>query len=170
MPFPIDTYKKYNDSTTGSDSSFYYFYFKRFCLFHFSSSVMRRMLPTVSQPRFFNLTSTFRSDSDFSLPYFHTQLRDSPCENCLPNSTLIFSKTKLMVWIVSNCKTQSKREEYMAQLSKYIKVDVFGKCGNSTPDCPRMQRNCTKQLIESYKFYFAIENSICKDYFTGEKV
>ena len=168
MPFPIDTYKKYNNSTTGSDSSF--FYFKRFCLFHFSSSVMRRMLPTVSQPGFFNLTSTFRSDSDFLLPYFHTQVRDSPCENCLPNSTtVIFNKTKLMVWIVSNCKTQSKREEYMDELSKYIKVDVFGKCGNSTPDCPRMQRNCTKRLIESYKFYFAVENSICKDYFTGEK-
>ena len=129
---------------------------------------MRGMLPTISQPGFFNLTSTFRSDSDFPVPYFHTEMRESPCDNCLPDSTLL-NKIKLMAWIVSHCKTQSKREEYMAELSKYINVDVFGKCGNPTPECPKTQRNCTKRLIESYKFYFAVENSICKDYFTGEK-
>ena len=154
---------------TDSDKSFYYFYCKRFCVFHFSSRNMEIIMPTVSQPGFFNLTSTFRSDSDFPVPYFYAQVRDSPCDHCLPNSTLRLNKTKLMVWIVSHCKTLSKREDYMAKLSKYVNVDVFGKCGNSTPECPKMQRNCTKQLIENYKFYFAAENSICKDYFTGEK-
>ena len=112
------------------------------------------MLPTVSQPGFFNLSSTFRSDSDFPVSYFHTEIRERPCDNCLPNSTLLLNKTKLMVWIVSHCKTQSKREDYMTEVSKYINVDVFGKCGNSTPDCPKTQRNCTKQLTENYKFLF----------------
>ena len=93
---------------------------------------MNRILPTVSQPGFFNLTAHFRSDSDFPFQYFHTQVRDSPCDHCLPNSSLLNGKTKLMVWMVSHCKTQSKREDYIAELSKYIKVDVFGKCGNYT--------------------------------------
>ena len=74
-----------------------------------------------------------------------------------------------MVWIVSNCKTQSKREEYMAELSKYIKVDVFGKCGNFTPECDSLwHSSCTNNMMQDYKFYFAAENSICKDYFTGK--
>ena len=129
---------------------------------------MRRMLPTVSKPGFFNLTSTFRSDSDFPVPYFHTQSRKRPCGHCLPNSNLILNKTKLMVWIASNCKTQSKREEYIAELSKYIKVDVFGKCGFFTHKCQSyLVDSCTNSMMEGYKFYFAAENSICKEYFTG---
>ena len=153
---------KFNDSISIFDRP------KKIC-FHFRNYYNRIILPTVSQPGFFNLTSTFRSDSDFPVPYFHTQLRDSPCDNCLPNSTLLLNKTKLMVWIVSNCKTQSKREDYMAELSKYIKVDVFGKCGNFTPECDSLwQSSCTNSMMDGYKFYFAAENSICKDYFTGK--
>ena len=74
-----------------------------------------------------------------------------------------------MVWIVSNCKTQSKREEYMDELSKYIKVDVFGKCGNFTHKCHNyLNGSCTNNMMEGYKFYFAAENSLCKEYFTGK--
>ena len=130
---------------------------------------MKQILPTVSQPGFFNLTSHFRSDSDFPVPYFHTRHLDRPCDHCVPNATVLLNKTKLMTWIVSHCKTQSKREDYVAELSKYIKVDVFGKCGNLTPECLNRDLPCTKELIKSYKFYFAAENSICKDYFTGKQ-
>ena len=125
---------------------------------------------TVSQPGFFNLTSHFRSDSDFPVPYFSTKIRDKPCDDCLPNSTLLNGKTKLMVWIVSHCKTQSKREDYMAELSQYMKVDVFGKCGNFTPECTRRYLSCTNSTMEGYKFYFAAENSICKEYFSGKEL
>ena len=49
----------------------------------------------------------------------------------------------------------------MAELSKYIKVDVFGKCGNFMPECfGNWQHKCTNHLIKNYKFYFAAENSI----------
>ena len=108
------------------------------------------MLPTFSQPGFFNLTSTFRSDSDLPSQYFSTERRSMP-------------------WIVSHCKTQSKRENYMAELSKYIKVDVFGKCGNFIPKCDsHKDYSCTNSMMEGYKFYFAAENSFCKEYFTGK--
>ena len=57
----------------------------------------------------------------------------------------------------------------MVELSKHIKVDVFGGCGAPVPECPRDRHTeCTSQLIETYKFYFAAENSLCKDYFTGK--
>ena len=95
---------------------------------------MRRLLPTFSQPGIFNLTSHFRSDSDLPFQYFSTKQRSIPCDHCVPSSSILLNKTKPMLWIVSHCNTQSKREDYMAELSKYIKVDVFGKCGNFTPD------------------------------------
>ena len=72
-----------------------------------------------------------------------------------------------MVWFVSHCKTNSRREEYIAELSKHIHVDIYGKCGNQT-SCGRDHwTNCTDVSIEDYKFYFAGENSICQEYFTG---
>ena len=76
-----------------------------------------------------------------------------------------------MIWIVSNCKTQSKREEYVVELSKYINVDVFGKCGNFTHKCHNyLNGTCTNNMMEGYKFSFAAENSLCKEYFTGKKM
>ena len=57
----------------------------------------------------------------------------------------------------------------MAELSKYIKVDVLGKCGNFTRECDSLwQSSCTNNMMQGYKFYFAAENSICKYYFTGK--
>ena len=57
----------------------------------------------------------------------------------------------------------------MVGLSKYIKVDVFGKCGNFTQKCQSyLDDSCTNSMMEGYKFYFAAENSICEEYFTGK--
>ena len=33
-----------------------------------------------------------------------------------------------MLWIASHCWTDSRREEYVKQLSKFIPVTVVGKC------------------------------------------
>ena len=37
--------------------------------------------------------------------------------------------------MVSNCNTHSRREAYVAEMRKYVDVDVYGRCG---------QLNCTK--------------------------
>ena len=89
-------------------------------MLHFSPNKMK-FSEAMSQPGFFNLTSSFRRDSDLPNPHFYTERRVSPCDLCVPNTTLLLNKTKLITWIVSHCKTQSKREDYMAELSKYIK-------------------------------------------------
>ena len=140
-----------------------------FVRLYFSTEKFNKtILPTVSQPGFFNLTSTFRSDSDFPIPYFYTERRNSPCDKCPPNSSLLATKNKFMIWIVSHCYTQSKREYYMKELAKYIPVDIFGKCGNRTK-CDSWRKDCTRDMMKDYKFYFAAENAICKEYFTGNK-
>ena len=49
-----------------------------------------------------------------------------------------------------------------------LRVDVFGKCGNFTPKCgSHKDYSCTNSMMKGYKFYFVAENSICKEYFTG---
>jgi hypothetical protein len=76
-----------------------------------------------------------------------------------------------VAWFVSNCKTQSQREEYVEALAKYIPVDVYGECGSFT--CGSRHQNnrsyCDKTLLSdpgSYKFYLSFENSLCDGYVT----
>ena len=38
---------------------------------------------------------------------------------------------KLVAWMVSNCYTASRREQYVLELQKYISVDVYGNCENA---------------------------------------
>ena len=115
------------------------------------------------------MTSTFRSDSDLPIPYLVTKPREEPCKDCLPDSTVLDQKTKLLSWFVSHCKTESKREEYAAELSKYIPLDIFGYCGNKTNcDNTKWKDSCTENLLHEYKFYFSAENALCKEYFTGK--
>ena len=76
-------------------------------------------------------------------------------------------KPKMVAWVVSNCKTPSKREKYVSELQKFIPVDVFGKCGEKK--CPGKRTNsgeCGALLERDYMFYLTFENSKCTDYVT----
>ena len=55
----------------------------------------------------------------------------------------------------------------MEELQKYIKVDVYGKCGKlKCGDSLDRQHSCYDMLQKNYKFYLSFENSECKDYVT----
>ena len=74
-------------------------------------------------------------------------------------------KKKMVAWFVSNCKTASAREKYVEELSEYVAVDIYGKCGNLT--CSYNQRDqCFDMLRTTYKFYLSFENAFCPDYVT----
>ena len=81
-------------------------------------------------------------------------------------SSIFARKSKSVAWIVSHCKVNSKRMAYVKKMSKYIDIDIYGKCGRYTCDD---NKDCKKQLSDSYKFYLAFENSLCKEY-TTEKL
>ena len=125
----------------------------------------------LNQTGFFNLTATFRSDSDFPIPYWRTEPRNKPCMSCLPNSTILKQKNKFLTWFVSNCNTNSQREKYFEKLSNYIPTEKMGKCRTKT-SCDRDKRktNCTLEVVQKSKFYFSAENAICKDYITGKTI
>ncbi|XP_063585989.1 alpha-(1,3)-fucosyltransferase C-like [Penaeus indicus] len=109
----------------------------------------------------FNWTFTYRLDSDIPNPYGRVYRLRQPH----PPSDYNYAgnKTKLVAWFVSNCKTRSGREQVVQALQKWIKVDVYGRCGPLK--CPR-SAECTEMLNATYKFYLSFENSLCQDYAT----
>ena len=54
---------------------------------------------------------------------------------------------------------------YVKKMSKYIDIDIYGKCGNHTCDD---NKDCTKELSDSYQFDLAFANSLCKEYTTEQ--
>lgn len=110
----------------------------------------------------FDWSMTYRRDSEIFLSY-STEKRNTPLHK--DYHAIFKQKTKSVVWVVSNCFTESKREKYIRELGKYIDVDIYGKCGKSK--CPKNSMSeCHEFLSQRYKFYLAFENSLCKDYIT----
>lgn len=68
----------------------------------------------------------------------------------------------------------------MKKLQQFLPVDIFGGCGKSkgrkhstkeSPrigpfNCPKPTANCIAKLDEEYRFYLALENSVCTGYIT----
>ncbi|KAI9551468.1 hypothetical protein GHT06_021801 [Daphnia sinensis] len=133
-------------------------------------------------PHFFNWTATYRLDSDLFGPMFYGfQFANKNSVLMRPNDLTnyyglnITSKTKMAAWFVSNCQTSINREGYVRELSRYVQVDVFGKCLENRKSCPipRNPQNqplyyeptdCDVMLERDYLFYLSFENSFCPDY------
>ncbi|XP_076658267.1 alpha-(1,3)-fucosyltransferase C isoform X2 [Halictus rubicundus] len=136
---------------------------------------------------YFNLTMTYRLDSDVVWTYGDVEEKATgrvvaPMANTTwveyynrtgdqkpidtPKSLMerIEGKTKPIAWFVSNCHAKSGREKYIFELSKHVAVDVYGKCGDHA--CARTQ-DCFGEVAEpNYFFYLSFENSLCEDYVT----
>ncbi len=113
----------------------------------------------------FNLTMTYRTDSDIPVELIHVfPLPDT--EEIPIERNLYKSKTKMVVWFVSACtKSGSPRIQYAAELAKFISVDIYGECGNLT--CSKGEKeSCIEMAEKTYKFYLSFENSACIDYVT----
>jgi hypothetical protein len=100
---------------------------------------------------FFNLTMTFRQDSDIKLPY--GMVIPLPTNNCsseqnsfqennlTPQKWLDFNpddptvklkqKPKDIAWLVSHCDTKSGREHIVSnmKLLTSLNIDIYGTCG-----------------------------------------
>ena len=146
----------------------YRFPHQRFVFFELESPSNPRS-PTLTANRtrydFFNWTMTYRSDSDIVTREVHGKVVPINTKQKKPSTNDFWrSKSKLVAWFVTNCDTAIRREEYVRQLSQFIPVDIYGKCGNLT--CSKENGTCYKMLRNDYKFYLALENSWCPDYVT----
>ena len=156
---------------------------QRFVFFEMESPVNTDPLPMFDERTrfgFFNWTMTYRLDSDivnrdsygFIVPRRRTLASKYPIthsgdmtlvERKDPSSSKPSSKKKLAAWFVSNCVTSSQREDYVKELSRYVPVDIYGKCGKMA--CTD-RNQCREMIRTDYKFYIGFENSLCSDYVT----
>ncbi|XP_053329195.1 3-galactosyl-N-acetylglucosaminide 4-alpha-L-fucosyltransferase FUT3-like [Spea bombifrons] len=102
----------------------------------------------------FNMTMTFRQDSDIYRPYGRIQALKEPQNLTIP------AKSKLVSWVVSQWYPGAPRIAYYEELKKHIPIDVYGKRNM------KLSRDDFYSTISQYKFYLAFENSIYKDYIT----
>lgn len=147
---------------------------------------------------FFNLTWTYKLDSDATWRYFVVRNKKGKIIGPKVNMhwmdtrhmkpTSKYTKSKLQkksvaaAWIVSHCETTSHREAFYRnlknELNKFnLRIDVYGDCGEMFTyplpynlECDRDKMDECYALLESdYYFYLAFENSKSEDYVT-EKV
>ncbi|KAI9559152.1 hypothetical protein GHT06_015941 [Daphnia sinensis] len=151
---------------------------QRYIFWSRESPVWRhRLYDTELMAHFFNWTMTYRWDSDVVGPYGYVKPianvplhpSDDHMKLFLSNPTGVVNyaegKTKMAAWLVSNCNAKSSRKEMVTKLQQYVDVDVYGKCG--TMSCSKDQAKVCKELAtKKYKFYMALENSLCLDYVT----
>lgn len=137
----------------------------------------------------FNLTATFKHDSSIHVDYKqfrdwsdvlldmdyineYKKLNDSNPAKSLTDLS-IKNKKASVVWFVSHCETYSRRELYVKELLNYINIDIYGNCdkyfipySKKDPCASKKNVKCLNNLLNSYKFYLAFENSLCQDYIT----
>ncbi|XP_038597458.1 3-galactosyl-N-acetylglucosaminide 4-alpha-L-fucosyltransferase FUT3-like [Tachyglossus aculeatus] len=102
----------------------------------------------------FNMTMSYRSDSDFFTPYGSLEPQDEPENFTIP------PKSKMVAWAVSNWNPSSRRVQYYEELKKHLQVDVFGRQHKPLP------RSQLLSTLSQYRFYLAFENSQHQDYIT----
>lgn len=113
----------------------------------------------------FNLTMNYHDEADIPVKYGYTDLVADPPKITINYESIFEAKTGQVVWFVSDCHTDGGRESYVLELSKYVSVDVYGKCG--TKECfPSQSSTCIERILPRYKFCLSFENAICEDYVT----
>ena len=104
-----------------------------------------------------NLTMTYLRKSD--IVENHSTVLSGKFDGGFNSSrNYLEGKNRSAVAVISNC--MKRRLEYVHELSKFIDVDVYGKCGKQ-----KLCKNCWEDL-RHYKFYLSFENSVCTDYVT----
>lgn len=110
----------------------------------------------------FNWTMTYRQDSTVLAIYGEFVPLSLEERSKYRHQNYFENRTKMAASIVSHCHDDGKRYRLIHELSQYISIDQYGKCGNLS--CPKSNPKICKS--SDYKFRIAFENSFCKDYIT----
>ncbi|XP_044060043.1 alpha-(1,3)-fucosyltransferase 4-like [Siniperca chuatsi] len=119
----------------------------------------------------FNLTLTYRTDSDIFLPYGYLVPREritKGLQNRFAHPLRAPSRShlvrpRLLAWVISNWSESHARVAFYYQLRRHIQVDVFGRAGRPLP---KDSGGSVVRLVRRYQFYLALENSQHTDYIT----
>lgn len=136
---------------------------------------------------FFNLTWTYKLQSDSPLPYIAIKNKSGhvigpkekmhwmEIDEMKPTSKYVKRKIRgkkiAAAWIVSHCDTVNKRYEFVEELQKHLagynhSVDIYGHCGKSLCPLNEAMNECYALIESDYYFYLSFENSFHSDYVT----
>ncbi len=105
----------------------------------------------------FNLTVSFLRTSDVRLP-----INKTTSSKKLP--IRVARKPQRVVWYPNRCvEHNSKLWKYVEALSKYLDVDVYGKCGNVSCSSDSDIAQCISSIEKKYMFYLSFQDGICED-------
>ncbi|XP_069003428.1 alpha-(1,3)-fucosyltransferase 4-like [Embiotoca jacksoni] len=118
----------------------------------------------------FNLTMSYRTDSNIFLPYGYLVPRARTARGLKSNlkhrlhgpSHSDLLRPRLAAWVISNWSESHARVALYYQLRRFIRIDVFGRAGRPLPQ----GSDSVVQLVRRYLFYLALENSQHTDYIT----
>ncbi|XP_055079805.1 4-galactosyl-N-acetylglucosaminide 3-alpha-L-fucosyltransferase 9-like isoform X2 [Periophthalmus magnuspinnatus] len=105
----------------------------------------------------FNLTCSYRRDSDIFTPYGSLVPVSNDKKPCFRLPT----KDKLVCWIVCNWNSHFKRVQYFNELKKHVEIKTYSRAFGEY-----ISNEMYVEIITSCKFYLSFENSIHKDYIT----
>ena len=117
----------------------------------------------------FNLSLNFASTADIQYRfggYRRALATAKRWKLTTDKASTLWQKTKLAIWVVSNCHKipgSTERLLYAKSLVKAgLKLDKYGRCfGN------KYNSKAVIKIVKKYKFYLAFENSVhCPDYIT----
>ncbi|HXJ80968.1 MAG TPA: glycosyltransferase family 10 [Candidatus Methylomirabilis sp.] len=125
------------------------------------SDVNYPQLSNIHYMKRFDLTMTYRLDSDIPTPYFHGR---TPIEIVRP--PLPKTEPAPLVYIASNSRDRSGRLAYVRELMQHAPVDSYGKSLNTRPILEDRGYETKLEIYSRYKFTLAFENSRARDYVT----
>lgn len=126
------------------------------------------------KPLTFDLVANYRADAHLFTPYGFVVPKggnDNKSSSSSFGSSQAFEggkTTKQVAWLVSNCKTPSRREEYVEELIRVgnLSVDIYGDCASlwgSDKSClPTQSKACYEMIEREYRFYLSFENAFCR--------
>jgi Glycosyltransferase family 10 (fucosyltransferase) C-term/Fucosyltransferase, N-terminal len=120
--------------------------------------------PSLSNLEFmrrFDLTMTYRLDSDIPVPYLGPWKAETLLNPASPKTA-----RSPAAYFASNPFDRCGRSEYVRQLMEHVPVDSYGQCWNNCKLPEDNGRDSKLDAIARYKFTLAFENSISRDYVT----
>jgi len=120
--------------------------------------------PRLRDPKYmrqFDLTITYRMDSDIPAPYFGPATRDHLCHTPKPKTASAPAN-----YFASNSNDRSGRMKYVRELMNHMPVDSFGRSLQNKTLAEDKGRDSKMATMATYKFTLAVENSITPDYVT----
>eukprot|EP01012_Entosiphon_sulcatum_P065535 TRINITY_DN9448_c0_g1_i3.p1 TRINITY_DN9448_c0_g1~~TRINITY_DN9448_c0_g1_i3.p1 ORF type:complete len:439 (+),score=37.64 TRINITY_DN9448_c0_g1_i3:369-1685(+) len=112
--------------------------------------------------RMFDLSSSYRLDSDVPFSYFpyETPMRPDRFRPAVPWEE---RRKEPVAWLASNCDPFNERHRYATSLMQYLRVESFGTCANNArlpSDKP------AEETLREFKFLLSFENANCRHYCT----